>query len=318
MTAAFEAIRWARAQYVGGTATKAVLLALASYADEHGRCWPSTRTLADAADSTQKHVRICLGKLRDLGLVNWTTGTGKVRVYSLELEMIRVRGAETSVHRSQVPVGAATEVSQTSALRSGGPRTEVSQTSELPGTTNRTAKEEASAAERGSEAVSEEADADPVEVVPSRVATATAIVAARADSRTGILRSERVSITREVDRLLGAKADPAHIPAALDVAFDAREWRIPGVRRMEMSYAKVRDAAAARNRPAAASPSISTADRRIRESHDAFDRVWDHMTGGDGATAAAAHDPWARVSALPASASTAVVVDGEIVRDEVA
>lgn len=55
-----EAITWANKQRAGSSGAKLVLLALANYADEQGRCWPSYRTLADvtemSADSISRHV----------------------------------------------------------------------------------------------------------------------------------------------------------------------------------------------------------------------------------------------------------------------
>ncbi len=65
----WQATTWAQGQKTGKAATKLLLMVLANYADEHGQCWPSQKTLADACevsvDAIQRHSR----KLEQLGLV---------------------------------------------------------------------------------------------------------------------------------------------------------------------------------------------------------------------------------------------------------
>ena len=57
----FQAMAWAAAQKTGSPARKALLLAIANYADEEGICWPSRETLADdseqSVDSVDRHIK---------------------------------------------------------------------------------------------------------------------------------------------------------------------------------------------------------------------------------------------------------------------
>lgn len=57
----FQAMAWAASQTTGAPARKALLMAIANYADEKGVCWPSRETLADdseqSVDSVDRHLR---------------------------------------------------------------------------------------------------------------------------------------------------------------------------------------------------------------------------------------------------------------------
>jgi SOS-response transcriptional repressor LexA len=57
----FQAMAWAAAQKTGSPARKALLLAIANYADEDGVCWPSRETLAEdseqSVDSVDRHIK---------------------------------------------------------------------------------------------------------------------------------------------------------------------------------------------------------------------------------------------------------------------
>lgn len=57
----FQAMAWAAAQKTGSPARKALLLAIANYADEDGVCWPSRETLAEdseqSIDSVDRHIK---------------------------------------------------------------------------------------------------------------------------------------------------------------------------------------------------------------------------------------------------------------------
>lgn len=66
----FAAQKWAMALTVGSSTAKAVLLALAYYADEDGICWPSQETLARDTEFTSRAVRTAIGKLQELGLIS--------------------------------------------------------------------------------------------------------------------------------------------------------------------------------------------------------------------------------------------------------
>jgi hypothetical protein len=52
-----QAIAWALSVKAGSPAAKAVLLALANYANEHGTCWPSQRRLAEDTEQSVDSVR---------------------------------------------------------------------------------------------------------------------------------------------------------------------------------------------------------------------------------------------------------------------
>jgi DNA-binding transcriptional MocR family regulator len=56
-----QAISWALSVKTGSPSAKAVLLAIANYADANGRCWPSQRRIADeteqSIDSVQRRLR---------------------------------------------------------------------------------------------------------------------------------------------------------------------------------------------------------------------------------------------------------------------
>lgn len=64
-----EARNWARR--IGGLsiAAKAVLMALADYADAKGEAWPKLKTLAEITSMTERHVRRQIGVLEERGLL---------------------------------------------------------------------------------------------------------------------------------------------------------------------------------------------------------------------------------------------------------
>jgi hypothetical protein len=64
-----EALTWAKKTSTGRVADKSVLIALADYADHEGYCYPSMKTLAQATDMTDRHVRRCMARLEAAGLV---------------------------------------------------------------------------------------------------------------------------------------------------------------------------------------------------------------------------------------------------------
>ncbi|MGH3795980.1 MAG: helix-turn-helix domain-containing protein [Candidatus Dormibacteria bacterium] len=71
------AVHWARQQRTGGPAEKAVLLILAAKADPSGTCSLSTRTIAAGVDISQATARRTLERLRNRGLVSWSSGSGR-------------------------------------------------------------------------------------------------------------------------------------------------------------------------------------------------------------------------------------------------
>ena len=58
-----EAMTWAWSQTVGDAGAKAVLVALANFADEDGRCWPGVARLAHMTDQGERTVRRHLAAL---------------------------------------------------------------------------------------------------------------------------------------------------------------------------------------------------------------------------------------------------------------
>ena len=98
----FAAQKWAMALTVGSSTAKAVLLALAYYADEEGVCWPSQETLARDTEFTSRAVRTAIGKLQELGLIS--SEKRHRRDGSRASDMITLNvGAQPNRH--DVPVG---------------------------------------------------------------------------------------------------------------------------------------------------------------------------------------------------------------------
>lgn len=60
---------WAVKQKVGNATGKAILLMLANYADEAGRCFPSQETLATECECSKRSVLDWLQKFEDLGIL---------------------------------------------------------------------------------------------------------------------------------------------------------------------------------------------------------------------------------------------------------
>ena len=79
---------WAVKQKTGDALGRCLLLTLANYADEHGKCWPSLSRLADDCEMHRATVIRKLETLRDLGLVSREqkeTPAGTYNVYTLSL-----------------------------------------------------------------------------------------------------------------------------------------------------------------------------------------------------------------------------------------
>lgn len=64
-----HALSWAKRQKTGSPTLKAVLLAVADYADEDGRCWPSQRRISDDTEFSVRAVRGALSELEEKGLI---------------------------------------------------------------------------------------------------------------------------------------------------------------------------------------------------------------------------------------------------------
>ena len=65
-----QAISWALGVSTGDPLAKSLLLALANYADEQGRCWPSQERLARDTEISDRTARTKLALLVELGLVS--------------------------------------------------------------------------------------------------------------------------------------------------------------------------------------------------------------------------------------------------------
>lgn len=65
-----QAVAWAIDQKTGSAAGKVVLLCLANYADEEGKCWPSQETIAAETELSERSVREWLQKLEEVGLLS--------------------------------------------------------------------------------------------------------------------------------------------------------------------------------------------------------------------------------------------------------
>ena len=90
-SAGFKHIRAARDQRGLNAREKAVLLVLATYADEPGHCWPAVSTIADGASMAVSTVRKHLRSLEQKGLVTCRfrtrrDGGNDTTVYQLRLE----------------------------------------------------------------------------------------------------------------------------------------------------------------------------------------------------------------------------------------
>lgn len=64
------AIAWAKTQRTGSPTMKAVLMAVADYADEKGRAWPSQVRLAEDTELSERAVRNALSELVERGFVS--------------------------------------------------------------------------------------------------------------------------------------------------------------------------------------------------------------------------------------------------------
>ena len=66
----FQAMAWAVKQKVGNATGKAILLMLANYADDAGRCFPSQETLATECECSKRCILDWLQKFEDMGILS--------------------------------------------------------------------------------------------------------------------------------------------------------------------------------------------------------------------------------------------------------
>ncbi|GHE70107.1 hypothetical protein GCM10019059_32420 [Camelimonas fluminis] len=64
-----QAVGWALKQKIPSASAKFVLVAIANYADENGRCWPSQQALAADTSLSERSIRNAIHALEELGVI---------------------------------------------------------------------------------------------------------------------------------------------------------------------------------------------------------------------------------------------------------
>ena len=64
-----QAVAWAISQHIGSPTGKVLLMCLANYANEHGECWPSQKTISKEAELGERATRDWLKKLEQAGFI---------------------------------------------------------------------------------------------------------------------------------------------------------------------------------------------------------------------------------------------------------
>lgn len=83
---------WANAQRMGDPSLRVLLMTLALYADQAGRCWPALKTLADECEVSVSTVQRMLRKLETFGVVRKearadSTGARTSSLYVLQMDV---------------------------------------------------------------------------------------------------------------------------------------------------------------------------------------------------------------------------------------
>jgi len=112
----YSAMHWARGIKTGSSTLKAVLYAIANYADEEGLAWPSQKRLADDTELSERAVRNALATLEDMGIIDRQGRRGDKQTYKTDLIRLIMRPA---AYRSADD--------EPAARRSGGPEESVSE-----------------------------------------------------------------------------------------------------------------------------------------------------------------------------------------------
>ncbi len=95
-----SALAWAWSQKLSGMGEKCVLAALADYADDAGKCWPSIDTLAARCSGNRKSIIRIIKRLRDENLIAVTyekSRYGRKAVYRLNQSYSATSGALSPV-----------------------------------------------------------------------------------------------------------------------------------------------------------------------------------------------------------------------------
>ncbi len=95
----FQVMAWARGIKTGSATTKAVLMAVANYADEDGLCWPSQDQIADDTELSRHSVMRALDVLQELGLLtrerrHRKDGSRSSDMITLDLSITQLRSSE--------------------------------------------------------------------------------------------------------------------------------------------------------------------------------------------------------------------------------
>lgn len=248
-----QAIRWARQQRTGSPVSKAVLYVLADHHNAgSGLCCPSTRTIAEEADTDQRTARRHLDALRERGLIDWSGGYGRGRNrYSLPLgsegqdpspDDARSEGRDPSLDgdgvRGETPHDADRSEAQQNRsealiLRSEATRASDQQEQKSKRTTYRSELQEAAptaptAPTRARAGSRVREHVSPAELnATAHSPAASALVRSWIDRNPGLLYPHRRTLTRAVEDLIRAGADPALVPAAIDEAHSNPRWKNP-------------------------------------------------------------------------------------------
>lgn len=146
------AIAWAKRQKTGSPTRKAVLTALADYADEHGKGWPSVGRLAEDTELSVRAVQNALRELVEAGIIErrerpGENGVTRAFLYCLPLSDPKPRAREKQ-GRVQEVQGRVQEVQGGEGAPGAGGRVQEVRghyVEPLPRTTSRTFIEEANA-----------------------------------------------------------------------------------------------------------------------------------------------------------------------------
>lgn len=86
-----QAVAWAIVMQAGSPSAKAVLMAIANYANEYGECWAGQDTLAEGAELKERQLRTILGHLIERGLVERVRRGGQGRGRQTDMLRLRMR-----------------------------------------------------------------------------------------------------------------------------------------------------------------------------------------------------------------------------------
>lgn len=93
-----QALNWARRTRTGSASRKAVLMALANYANEDWEAYPSVETLSSDTELNRKTILASMRELVDAGLVS---DTGDKRGRTRSIRVYRLNGAGEAVPKTE-------------------------------------------------------------------------------------------------------------------------------------------------------------------------------------------------------------------------